>query len=358
MKPTSLLCLMMSGMAMGANHPTPVEDDFLLKEFRFHTGESLPELKLHYRTIGSPSRDASGSVNNAVLVLHGTGGSGANFITREAFSGELFGPGQPLDATKYYLIVPDNIGHGQSSKPSDGLRTGFPKYGYLDMVESQRRLLNEKLGVRRLRLVLGTSMGCMHAWLWGTMYPDAVDALLPLACLPHEISGRNLIWRKMIVDLIRNDPGYNNGNYTTQPSASGANYVGLLMTQNTLYLQKQAPTREDSVKLYAQLTGENAPRAGDANDRIYQSESSSDYNPLPHLEKIKAAVYAVNFADDPINPPELGILEREIRRVPRGRAVVVPASEETRGHGTHSLPKFWKQYLVETLRMSDPPSAK
>jgi homoserine O-acetyltransferase/O-succinyltransferase len=288
-----------------------------------------------------------------VLVLHGTTGSGGQFI-RPEFAGELFGPGQPLDAARYYVILPDGIGHGRSSKPSDGLRARFPRYGYLDMIEAQRRLLVDGLGVTHLRLVLGTSMGGMHAWLWGERYPDMMDALVPLASLPTQISGRNRVWRRLVADAIRNDPAWRGGAYEKQPpSLRTAAEMLWLMGSNPALRQQEAPTREKAdavIDAYVAATLER----GDANDVLYAVEASADYDPGPALATIRAPLLAINTADDLINPPELGILEREVKRVPHGRAVVLPMSERTRGHGSHTMAALWKErlaaFLAETAR--------
>lgn len=332
-----------------ADAPVAAQVDFVLKDFRFTSGQHLPELRMHYRTLGKLERDAQGRARNAVLVLHGTGGSGAQFM-RPDFAGELFVPGGLLDATRYFIILPDNIGHGQSARPSEGLRARFPRYGYTDMIEAQYRLLNEALGVNHLRLVIGTSMGGMHAWLWGERYPDFTDALMPLASLPAQISGRNRVWRRVIIDAIRNDPQWRDGNYTTQPQGlRTAQQMLFLMGSNPVIRQQDMPTlaRSDEV-LDASVA--NSLKTADANDLLYQVESSYDYDPAPALEKIRVPLVAINFADDLINPPELGILEREIKRVARGRAIVMPMSAETRGHGTHTVAKVWKQHLQELLQ--------
>jgi homoserine O-acetyltransferase len=335
------------------NHPGPVSGNFVIRNFKFLSGEVLPELNIHYRTLGSPVRDRAGIVRNAVLVLHGTGGSGEQFLS-DHFAGVLFGPGQPLDATRYFLILPDGIGHGQSSKPSDGLHARFPHYTYDDMVDAQYRLLTEELGVHHLRLVIGTSMGGMHTWLWGEKYPDFMDALMPLACLPVEIAGRNRMQRRMIMDSIRKDPAWENGEYKAQPRGlAAAIYIEVIEGSSPLRWQKMAPTREEADRLLDDLVQARLSRT-DANDLLYQYDASRDYNPAPELEKIKAALLAVNSADDEINPPELGIAEREIKRVKRGRFVLLPITDETRGHGTHSYPEIWKQYLEELLKESGP----
>jgi len=350
-----LACLAMGLTAKAiAQTPEPRQGDFVVKRFVFRSGETLPELRMHYRTFGTPSRNAQGVVRNAVLIMHGTGGSGAQFI-RSEFAGVLFGPGALLDTSRYYIILPDGIGHGQSSKPSDGLRTRFPRYGYLDMVDAVHRLLTDGLKVNHLRLVMGTSMGGMQTWLWGERFPDFMDALMPLASLPTQISGRNRTWRRVVIDAIRNDPAWQGGNYTAQPpSLRTAEEMLFLMGSNPVLRQQQMPTiaASDSV-LDASVAA--SLRTADANDVLYQVEASHDYDPGPDLEKIRAPLIAINSADDLINPPELGILEREVRRVARGRAVVVPFSPQTRGHGTHTVAAVWKQYLQELLATSSLP---
>ncbi|HEV2122577.1 MAG TPA: alpha/beta fold hydrolase, partial [Chloroflexota bacterium] len=334
-------------------YPTPVEGDYLIPNFRFESGEVLPELRLHYRTLGTPERGPDGLVNNAVLIMHGTTGSGQSFLS-DAFAGNLFGPGQLLDATKYFIILPDAIGHGKSSRPSEGLRMRFPKYTYDDMVEAQYRLITEHLGINHLRLVMGTSMGGMHTWMWGYRYPEFMDSLLPLASAPVEIAGRNRMLRKMMVDAIVQDPEWRRGEYTEQPRGlTGAIHALLFMVSSPLQWQKQAPTREAAEEFLAERVAAYR-RSLDANDMIYAFESSRFYNPAPHLEKIRAPLLAINSADDQVNPPELGILEREIQRVPNGRFVLLPITEETRGHGTHSIPAIWGRYLAELLAQTEP----
>ena len=287
-------------------------------------------------------------MRNAVLVLHGTGGSGEAFL-REQFAGVLFGPGQLLDATRHYIILPDGIGHGGSGKPSDGLRARFPGYTYDDMVRAHYRLLAEGLGVNHLKLVMGTSMGGMQTWVWGYTYPDFMDALLPLACLPVEIAGRNRMLRKMIIDSIKDDPAWQGGNYRAQPPGLvSAIHSLLVMVSSPLQWQKQAPTHEAAEAMLADMINTYAARF-DANDMVYQFDASRYYNPAPHLEKISAPLLAINFADDQVNPPELGILEREIKRVKQGRCVLMPISDQTRGHGTHSLPALWQHHLADLL---------
>ena len=333
-------------------YPNQTEGDWVARDFAFHTGDKLAELRLHYLTIGKPARDAAGHVTNAVLILHGTGGSGPGFLS-ENFSAELFGPGQPLDAATHYLILPDGIGHGKSSKPSDGMRLRFPHYDYEDMVRAEALLVREGLHVDHLRLILGTSMGAMHTWVWGYLYPDMMDALMPLASAPVAIAGRNRMFRAMIIQAIQNDPDWKDGNYTKQPISGliAAEYSLWMMGSSPLQLHKRNPTREKADEAVKELR-ERAAKL-DANDMLYQFEASGDYNPSPHLAEIKAPLFAVNSADDEVNPPELGILEREFQKVPRGRYILIPTSEETRGHGTHSRAVVWKQYLTELLKISE-----
>ncbi len=334
-----------------AEFPAPTSGNYAIHDFRFASGEALPELRMHYFTLGTPHRDDRGLVRNAVLILHGTTGNGSNFFRAE-FAGELFGKGQLLDAARYYLILPDNIGHGQSSKPSDGLRARFPHYAYRDMVEAQYRLLTEGLKINHLRLVMGTSMGGMHTWLWGELHPDSMDALMPLASLPTQIAGRNRVWRRMIIDAIRTDPDWEDGNYRTAPHGLRlAAEVLFFMSSNPIQRQKEAPTLEKADQLLDTYVT-NASRSMDANDILYALQSSQDYDPGPGLERIQAPLLAVNSADDLINPPELGILEREIKRVSQGKAIVIPLSDRTRGHGTHTLAAVWKDYLAELLKRS------
>ncbi len=336
-----------------AEFPQPVSADYKIRDLRFESGESLPELRIHFRTVGTPKRGEGGKVTNAVLILHGTTGSGASFL-RPEFAGELFGKGQPLDTSRYYLILPDGIGHGGSGKPSDGLHVRFPRYGYRDMIAAQYRLLTEGLKVNHLRLVIGTSMGGMHTWLWGEMHPEFMDALMPLASLPTQISGRNRAWRRIIIDAIRNDPAWDQGSYRSPPpSLRTAAEMLFFMANNPIERQKDAPTRADADRVLDDYVT-RAMRTMDANDVLYAVESSTDYDPGPGLERIKAPLLAINFEDDLINPPELGILEKEIRRVPRGKAIVVPRSSQTRGHGTHTLAAIWKEHLTRLLAESAP----
>jgi homoserine O-acetyltransferase/O-succinyltransferase len=350
---TIVIALVLSGAghAVAADYPRPTQGDFTIRDFHFRDGQALPELRMHYRTLGESKRDAQGIVRNAVLIMHGTTGSGAQFI-RPEFAGELFGKDQLLDAQRYFLILPDDIGHGHSSKPSDGLHAKFPNYGYLDMIEAEYRLVTDGLKVNHLRLVMGTSMGGMHTWLWGEQHADFMDALMPLASLPTQISGRNRVWRKMISDAIRTDPEWRQGDYTTEPhSLRLAAEILFFMGSNPRLRYEQAPTLEKADKVLAD-DADGAMRTKDANDVLYAAESSRDYDPGPGLESIRAPLIAVNTADDLINPPDLGILEREIKRVPHGKAVLLPESPETRGHGSHTIAKLWKQYLEELLKES------
>ena len=345
----SLVAALFAARAVGANYPPPAEGDFLIRDFRFASGESLPELRLHYRTFGTPRADAHGVVRNAVLILHGTGGSGASLVRAE-FAGELFGPGQPLDAARFFIVLPDGIGHGRSSKPSDGLHARFPRYGYQDMVEAEFRLLTQGLRVNHARLVMGTSMGGMHTWLWGEQHPQFMDTLMPLASLPTQVSGRNRVWRRLVIDAIRNDPAWQGGEYRTQPpSLRTAIEMVWLVGSNPVLRQQEAPTRAQADQVIDRYVNEHM-KTEDANDILYAVSASHDYDPGPALEKIEAPLLAINSADDLINPPELRILEREIRRVPHGRAIVIPFSERTHGHGSHTHAVLWKLDLEELLQ--------
>jgi homoserine O-acetyltransferase len=347
-----VLLLLWANLVRAADYPPPSEGDFSIRDFKFTSGETLPELRVHYRTLGKPEKDAEGHTRNVVLVTHGTTGSGAQFI-RPEFAGELFGKDQPLDATRYFIVMPDGIGHGQSSKPSDVLHAKFPRYGYIDMVEAQYRLLTDGLGVDHARLIMGTSMGGMHTWLWGEAHPSFMDALMPLASLPTQISGRNRAWRRVVIDAIRGDPGWKEGDYTSQPSSlRTAAEMLWFMSSNPVLRQKEAPdlAKTDEVldKFASQIV-----KADDANNVLYALEASHDYDPGPNLEKIQAPLLAINSADDLINPPELRILEREIKRVPHGRALVIPSSDKTRGHGSHTIAALWKDELVRLLKESE-----
>jgi homoserine O-acetyltransferase len=347
-----ILILLAAALARAADFPAPAEGNFVIHDFRFRDGESLPELRIHFRTVGKPRTDAAGQTTNAVLVLHGTTGSGDQFFRKE-FAGELFNPGQLLDAQKYFLIFPDDIGHGKSSKPSDGLRAKFPAYRYADMIEAEHRLVIDGLHVNHLRLVIGTSMGGMHTWMWGGEYTDFMDALMPLASLPAPTSGRNRMWRRMISEAIRNDPAWLGGNYTSQPpSLRTAAEIMYFMSGNPSMRYKQAPTAGAADKLL-DTAADSAMKTQDANDVLYAVESSTDYDPSARLEQITAPLIAVNSADDLINPTDLGILESQIKRVKHGKAVVIPESSQTTGHGTHSQAALWKSYLAELLMESE-----
>ena len=336
-----------------SNHlPAPKQGDYISHNFHFKSGETLPELRMHYATFGTPARDAGGRVTNAVLLLHGTSGTGEQFLAPQ-FANVLLGPGQLLDITRYYVILPDNIGHGKSSKPSDGLHAHFPQYGYDDMVAAQHELLEKGLSVNHLRLILGTSMGCMHSWIWGETYPDFMDAMMPLACQPVEIAGRNRLWRKMVIDGIRDDPDWKNGDYSTQPHA------GLEIAADMFYIAGGAPLLMQKTLSTRQATDaadadyvKRFVAAHDATDLLYAVNASRDYDPSPRLESITVPVIFVNSADDFINPPELGIAEREIKRVKKGRFVLIPISEQSHGHGTHTWAAVWQQYLKELMDSS------
>jgi homoserine O-acetyltransferase len=347
----ALLLLISCKLLPAADYPTQTEGDWTSKDFQFTTGETLPEFRLHYITLGTPRRDAKGVVNNAVLIMHGTGGSGRVFLGAR-FGGVLFGPGQLLDTSKYFIILPDAIGHGKSSKPSDGMHMRFPKYTYTDMIHADYRMITEKLKVNHLRLVMGTSMGAMNSWDWGWMYPDFMDALMPLASNPVEIAGRNWMLRQMIINTIEMDPEWKKGEYTKPPiyGLTCAEYVLSVMTSSPLQMQKTMPTHAQVVKAVDAFPARAAQQ--DANDMIYQLEASRLYNPDPNLGKIKAPLLAINSADDQVNPPELGIAEREIKKVPHGRFILLPITDETRGHGTHSIPTIWGKYLAELLEKS------
>jgi homoserine O-acetyltransferase/O-succinyltransferase len=343
-----LSLITVSAAVAAADYPAPTEGDYTIPNFKFASGETLPELRIHYRTLGKIDKDASGKVTNVVLIMHGTTGSGAQFI-RPEFAGELFGKDQPLDATKFFIVLPDGVGHGKSSKPSDGMHAKFPRYSYIDMVEVQYRLLTDGLGVNHARLVMGTSMGGMQTWLWGESHSDFMDALMPLASLPTQISGRNRGWRRMIIDAIRNDPAWNGGEYKTQPpSLRTAVEMLWLMSSNPVIRQKESPTLAKTDENLDKFV-EQIIKTDDANDVLYAIEASHDYDPGPNLEKIPAPLLAINSADDLINPPELGILEREIKRVPHGRAIVMPMSDRTRGHGSHTIAALWKDELMKLL---------
>ena len=346
----ALFAALVAGV-QAADYPPPTEGDYVIRDFKFTSGETMPELKIHYRTIGKAVKDEKGVVRNAVLITHGTTGSGAQFI-RPEFAGELFGAGQPLSAMKFFIVMPDGIGHGKSSKPSDGMHAKFPHYGYVDMVEAQYRLLTDGLGVNHARLIMGTSMGGMHTWLWGETHPDFMDALMPLASLPTQISGRNRVWRRVLIDAIRNDPDWKGGEYSSQPrSLHTAAEMLWLMSSNPVLRQKEAPDLKKTDEILDKFVADHF-KTDDANDVLYALEASRDYDPGPGLEKIRAPLLAINSADDLINPPELGILEREIKRVAKGRAVVIPLSDKTRGHGSHTIAALWKTELERLLKES------
>src|SRR3984957_10787894 len=337
---------------------SPIEGDYIVHDFHFASGEVLPELRLHYTVLGKPHRDAHGRVDNAILILHGTGGSGRS-LPNEHFAGVLFGRGQLLDSNKYFIILPDGIGHGKSSKPSDGLRARFPQYTYADMVAAQHALVLQGLEVDHLRLVMGTSMGCMHTFMWGEVFPDFMDALMPLACLPVQIAGRNRLWRKLLTDAIRGDPQWLQGDYQSEPTGALRTAAGLLMIAGSAPIQMQLtlPTR-DAADQFLEKFMQRELEELDANDLLYQVSASRDYDPSPALEKIKVPLTQVNSADDFINPPELGLAEREIKRVKGGRFVLLPASDRTHGHGTHTWAALWQADLAQLLQASQPEGRK
>ena len=349
-----MVCLAVIGVlpgSVGAQDLNRKDGNFVVRDFRFQSGEVLPELRLHYMTLGTPRRDAAGHVTNAVVILHGSTVSGAMFLGAD-FVGQLFAEGQPLDAGRYYLIVPDSIGHGGSTKPSNGLRARFPHYGYNDMVEAQHRLVREGLGVDHLQLVLGVSMGGMHTWLWGEKYPDMMDALMPITSQPVQIAGRNFLWRRVIIEAIRNDPEWNGGDYEKQPSR----WVSVLplfniMLMTPVRLQAAGPTRDKANELFDRLVA-NGRKTFDANDFLYAFESTWDYDPEPNLGKIKAKLLALNFADDMINSVEIDVMDRAVAKIPNGRTITMPASNQSFGHLNQIHPEIWKHYLVELLKSS------
>ncbi len=341
-RPIGFLALtLLCGVASAADYPAPKHGEWIARDFRFHTGETLPEVKLHYVTVGDP-----GGI--PIVVLHGSGGSAERMLTRP-FAGELFGPGQPFDAARHYIIIPDALGHDASTKPSDGLKTKFPRYDYADMVDAQHRLLTEGLGIRHVRLIIGNSMGGMHAWLWGERYPDYMDALVPMAAQPTAMASRNWMLRRMMLESIRQDPDYRGGNYTTQPRAMklAAVFFGIATSGGTLRYQKVAPTRALADKLVDARLAE--PMTADANDFLWAWGSSADYDAAPGLDKITATVLAINAADDERNPPETGVTEHALKRVKNARLRIIPASEETSGHGTTGDARFYKRQLQELL---------
>jgi len=338
----SLILAMTSFATLAADYPAPKQGDFIAKDFKFHTGEVMGELKLHYTTVGEPT-------GQPVVVLHGSGGSAASMLT-PAFAGQLFGPGQPLDTSKYYIIIPDGIGHGKSSKPSDGMKTAFPKYDYEDMVDAQVRLVREGLGIKHLRLVIGNSMGGMHTWIWAIKYPDLMDAAVPMASQPTAMAARNWMLRRMMIETIRNDPDYNDGNYTEQPRMMkyAIAAYGFASSGGTLAYQSLAPTAEKADRMVDERLA--TPITADANDFIYQWQASHDYNPSVGLERIKATLLAINAEDDERNPPETGLTVARIKRVKNGKLYVIPASTETRGHATTGNAAFYKEQLKELLQ--------
>jgi homoserine O-acetyltransferase len=348
------LCLGNAGIAAAQDQPAfPVQEgDYVAREFKFGSGETLPELRLHYRTLGKPTRDAQGRVTNGVLVLHGTGGSGAQFLSPQ-FANELYGSGQPLDINKYFVILPDSIGHGKSSKPSDGMHAHFPSYDYDDMVAAHHLLLTKGLGVEHLRLIFGTSMGCMHSFVWGETYSDFMDALMPMACLPVQIAGRNRVWRKMVMDAIRSDPEWKGGEYKEQPAQGLRTAQDLLIIAGSapLPMQKTFPTRDAADKFLDDYFGARF-NSLDANDLLYQVSASRNYDPSTRLETIRARLMWINSGDDFINPPELGIAQREAKRLKNGKFILIPASEQTHGHGSHTWAVLWKEQLAELLEKS------
>jgi homoserine O-acetyltransferase len=333
-------------------YPAPVEGDYIVRGYRFRAGGEPMDVRMHYRTFGTLKKDAGGRATNAVLIMHGTGGSGMNFLVPN-FAGQLFGKGQLLDAQKYFIILTDSVGHGKSSKPSDGMKAGFPKYGYLDAVALQHRVVTEGLGVNHLRLVMGTSMGGMHTWLWAEQFPDFMDAAMPLASVPDQISGRNRVWRKTIIDSIRNDPGYMEGNYTKQPAAVTTSLmISYFMAENPYRRWQQAPTLEAADREVQAYIDSRLP-AIDANDQIYTFESSKDYDPAPGLGKITAPLLAINFADDLINPDDLPILQNNIVHVKNGKAILIAESPQTRGHQTHTWPVVYHDYFAAFLKETE-----
>ncbi len=337
-----LILVLASIAALAQNAPAPREGTWIARDFRFNTGEVMPELRIHYTTLGAPTGEP-------VLILHGTTGSGAGMLS-PTFGGELFGPGQALDASKYFIILPDAIGTGKTSKPSDGLRAKFPKYNYDDMVAAQYRLVTEGLGIKRLRLVLGNSMGGMHTWVWGVKYPDFMDALVPMASMPSEMSGRNWIMRKLLIESIRRDPEWMEGNYTRQPRGFqlASVFYGFGTNGGNQGLYNTAPTRERADALVNQRL--NGPFNADANDHLYQWDASRDYNVAPMLERINATLLVINSADDERNPPELGVMEKELKRIRNARLYLVPGNENTFGHGTTGQARFWKAQVEELMR--------
>jgi homoserine O-acetyltransferase len=353
--PVALLLLLAAPATAQPAKPawTVAESDFTLADFSFASGETLPRLTQHYRTLGTPQRDKMGNITNAVMILHGTGGTGATFL-QPIFADELFRTGQPLDISRYFIIIPDAIGHGGSSKPSDGLRMAFPRYDYADMVRAQK-LLAESLGIKQLRLLMGTSMGCMMAFQSGIDAPGSARALMPLACNAVELAGRNRLWRQIAIDAIKADPDWQGGNYTTQP-VNGPKVgaaLQIMASSAPVRMQAQWPTRASADKAAADMMARAMAGAADANDRIYQLDASRNYNPSPLLARIKVPVTWVNSADDFINPPGLGLAERDVTKMPAGKFVLISESAETLGHGTHTAARFWKAELIDLLKRSE-----
>lgn len=352
----ALFSLAVSAVAQTAAPPPqqwqPTEADFIARDVHFGSGETLPEVRIHYSTLGRPHRDRHGQIDNAVLLLHGTGGTGHQFLAPQ-FANELYGPGQPLDIQRYYIIMPDNIGHGRSSKPSDGMRMHFPKYDYDDMVALQHRLVTEGLHIQHLRLIFGTSMGCMHIFVWGEAYPDFARALMPMACEPIEIAGLNRMWRQMVIDGIENDPAWQGGDYTSQPTQGLRTAASVLVIAGSAPLnwQAQYPTRDQAIQAERERV-QHAMNGIDANDTIYQFDSSRNYNPWPHLERITAPMTWINSADDFINPRNFDTPQQALPRMPNARFRLIPESAETRGHGTHTSAQFWKQDMLDLLARS------
>jgi homoserine O-acetyltransferase len=328
--------------AFAADYPAPKQGEWIAKDFKFHSGQTMPELRLHYTTVGEPT-------GQPVLLLHGTGQSGTALLA-PGFANELFGAGQPLDASKYYIILPDAIGHGKSSKPSDGMKTAFPKYDYDDIVDAHYRLVTEGLGIKHLRLVMGNSMGGMHTWIWGVKHPTLMDALVPMASQPTAMAARNWMLRRMMIETIRNDPDYKDGNYSAQPRMMkyAIAAYGFASSGGTLAYQAQAPTAEKADKMVGDRLA--APITADANDYIYQWESSREYDPSAKLERIQAPLLAINAADDERNPPETGLTETAIKRVKNGKLYLIPASAQTRGHGTTGNPTLYRTQLQDFLQ--------
>jgi homoserine O-acetyltransferase len=346
----ALLVLALGAADAAAQTSTPpAEGDFVIRDFRLRAGGVLPELKQHYRTFGKPARDAAGRITNAALLLHGSSGDATQLIT-PTITDELFGAGQPLDTTRWYLILPDGIGNGRSTKPSDGLRARFPKYGYEDMVAAQHRLVTEHFGIQRLKLVLGISMGGMHTWLWGIRHPDMMDALVPIAAQPAKITGRNLVWRRILARAIRTDPEWKGGDYT-EPPRGFLNIMPMfdMLVQNPAAFEGSVRTYEDADEYLAEVDEETLEE-DDANNILYRFEASSDYDPEPEVGKIGAPLLAILFTDDELNPPETGTMERVMPRVPRGRWVLVPAKEGSYGHRNQVRAAFWRDELGAFLK--------